>query len=66
MDQYCLTCKVAFSLGTHGGHRVKRVPSDRVLRRYVDVALTPDGCRTEPDGDCPHGYPSWLIVAGVI
>jgi hypothetical protein len=21
-----------------------------------------DGCWTEPDGVCPHGYPSWLRV----
>ena len=25
-----------------------------------------DGCWVEPDGTCPHGYPSWLIVLGLI
>lgn len=25
-----------------------------------------DGCTVEPDGSCPHGYTSWLIVAGLI
>jgi len=25
-----------------------------------------DGCRVEPDGVCPHGKPSWLIVWGLI
>ena len=24
-----------------------------------------DGCKVEPDGDCPHGYPSWLKVMGM-
>lgn len=25
-----------------------------------------DGCWVEPDGTCPHGHPSWLIVLGLI
>jgi hypothetical protein len=25
-----------------------------------------DGCWVEPDGICPHGHPSWLIVLGII
>jgi hypothetical protein len=25
-----------------------------------------DGCWVEPDGVCPHGHPSWMIVMGVI
>ncbi len=25
-----------------------------------------DGCWVEPDGTCPHGKPSWLIVFGMI
>jgi hypothetical protein len=25
-----------------------------------------DGCIVEPDGRCPHGYRSWLLVAGLI
>lgn len=25
-----------------------------------------DGCRVEPDGTCPHGYPSWLLANGLI
>ncbi len=26
-----------------------------------------DGCsRIEPDGHCPHGYPSWLLHLGYI
>jgi hypothetical protein len=25
-----------------------------------------DGCWVEPDGTCPHGCPSWLLVMGLI
>ena len=24
------------------------------------------GCWVEPDGHCPHGKPSWLLVMGLI
>lgn len=29
-------------------------------------ACCSDGCLTEPDGHCEHGFPSVLIVAGLI
>ena len=25
-----------------------------------------DGCTVEPDGTCPHGYPSWELYWGLI
>ena len=25
-----------------------------------------DGCWVEPDGECEHGHPSWLIRMGLI
>ena len=25
-----------------------------------------DGCPIEPDGVCPHGYPSWPLYLGLI
>ena len=25
-----------------------------------------DGCRSDPDGYCEHGYPSWLLYLGLI
>lgn len=25
-----------------------------------------DGCVVEPDGTCPHGKDSWLLVLGLI
>ena len=30
------------------------------------VCEATDGCRIEPDGHCEHGYPSWLLVFGII
>lgn len=43
-------------------------PSNREMEKWAfdGVCETPDGCRTEPDGSCPHGYKSWLILAGLI
>lgn len=29
-------------------------------------AACPHGCQVEPDGTCPHGHPSWLLVMGLI
>jgi hypothetical protein len=43
-------------------------PSDGQLSFWAldGVAEATDGCRVEPDGVCPHGYPSWLIHLGLI
>lgn len=47
--------------------RVK-IPSIKTLEKYSyeGIAKTPCGCRVEPDGECSHGNPSWLIVMGLI
>jgi hypothetical protein len=39
--------------------RLSRIQSDG-----VSPALCVDRCETEPDGKCPHGNPSVLLVAG--
>ena len=41
-------------------------PTTEELEEMLDVALATDGCRVEPDGYCPHGCPSWMIVLGLI
>ena len=45
-------------------------PSLEELREavYDGVCGTPceEGCDVEPDGECCHGYPSWLRLYGVI
>lgn len=45
-----------------------KMPSIRTLERqsFNGVAKATDGCKVEPDGRCPHGHSSWLILAGVI
>lgn len=30
------------------------------------ISKAPDGCVVEPDGICPHGYKSWLLLLGWI
>lgn len=32
----------------------------------IAPALCDEGCEVEPDGECPHGCPSILLVCGVI
>ena len=43
-------------------------PSVATLEKWIDrgVAKATDGCRVEPDGRCPHGAESWLLVLGMI
>lgn len=43
-------------------------PSIGQLERWSfdGVAEATDGCQVEPDGRCPHGHSSWLLVVGVI
>lgn len=43
-------------------------PSIRTLERWMmdGIAKATDGCRVEPDGTCPHGKQSWLLVMGLI
>ena len=44
------------------------VPDLETLELWLwdDVVEATDGCICEPDGICPHGYPSWLIELGLI
>jgi len=41
---------------------------DTIMRWEMDYGhcKSLDGCRVDPDGTCPHGYPSWLLVKGLI
>ena len=43
-------------------------PSIATMTRWSmdGVAKATDGCRVEPDGVCPHGKQSWLLVLGYI
>lgn len=46
----------------------RKTPSVRTLEKWVSdgVARATDGCRVEPDGTCPHGHSSFLMVMGLI
>ena len=46
----------------------KKTPSLKTMERWLmdGVAKATDGCRVEPDGECPHCAKSWLIVLGYI
>lgn len=46
----------------------KPQPSIKSMERWVfdGIARATDGCKVEPDGTCPHGHPSWLIVMGIV
>ena len=43
-------------------------PSIATLERWSSNCgcKTPDGCWVEPDGECEHGYPSWLLALRLI
>ena len=28
--------------------------------------LATDGCTVDPQGECEHGYPSWLLYLGIL
>ena len=73
MSAECPRC----ALGDHGTKKrsdgVKHAPTDgrpslKDLERWSfdGVAEATDGCQVEPDGRCPHGHSSWLLVVGVI
>ena len=44
------------------------LPTMATVENWSDtgIARAMDGCHVEPDGNCPHGYPSWMLVLGVI
>ena len=45
-----------------------KIPSVKTLERWSNDCRckTIDGCFVEPDGECSHGYPSWLLALGLI
>lgn len=44
-------------------------PSDEEIESWImgdENARATDDCEVEPDGTCPHGCKSWLLVLGMI
>ena len=48
--------------------KCKPQPSIKTLEKWVygGECKATDGCRCDPDGSCPHGAKSWLLVLGMI
>ena len=48
--------------------KIGKLPSEKTMDKWCSdsVAKATDGCRVEPDGICPHGKESWLLVLGYI
>jgi len=46
----------------------REIPTEEDIEKWLEegYAETPDGCVVEPDGVCPHGYKSWLLILGLI
>ena len=47
---------------------MSQMPSTETLLQWLDEGGSEavDGCWCEPDGVCPHGCQSWLLVLGLI
>ena len=45
-----------------------KIPSIKTLEKWESDGGCDaiDGCWVEPDGICPHGFPSWLIALRLI
>jgi len=43
-------------------------PDTETMQEWVSegIAEASDGCTVEPDGICPHGAESWLLILGMI
>jgi hypothetical protein len=39
---------------------------DEYFAESICPALCDEGCEVEPDGHCPHGCPSMLLIAGLV
>ena len=48
--------------------KTTKQPSIKTMEKWVfnGIAKATDGCKVEPDGKCPHGKESWLLVLGMI
>lgn len=61
----------AIALLTAKGRTVQKIrkpPTIAKMEQWMEegVAKATDGCRVEPDGSCPHGHKSWLLVLGLV
>lgn len=59
---YCAQCQ------HNAKAKKKKPPSIKTIERWFmdGYCKTPDGCKVEPDGSCPHGQQSWMLILGLI
>jgi hypothetical protein len=49
-------------------HPTTEEPCEEELEELLldSICYATDGCTVEPDGECEHGHPSWLLRLGMI
>lgn len=72
-DPECLRCRAGDSGRKPRPDGLKHTPTeprpsmDQIQAWVMDsVCDATDGCQVEPDGYCPDGHPSWLLVLGLV
>lgn len=66
-DHVCESC--GRDIGAGERHKATQPRPDMdTLEEWVSDCMceATDGCTVEPDGECPHGHRSWLLVLGLI
>ena len=68
MDYYAMLEELRPMRPAPAKTRKGKRPSIATMERWMDkgIAKATDGCEVEPDGTCPHGKPSWLLVLHLI
>ncbi|MDH3662242.1 MAG: hypothetical protein OEU92_19810 [Alphaproteobacteria bacterium] len=57
-----------FPGGSYPSPTVDEPGDDDIVAMLTDQIETEatDGCHVDPDGVCPHGHPSWLVVLKLV
>lgn len=59
--------KIKLKKGHLAGKIIKSPSIEELDQMFLDgYCETPDGCATEFDGICEHGYPSWFVIMGLV
>jgi hypothetical protein len=72
-DTNCPRCRLGDFGRKPRSDGVKHVPTEgkpsmAQIEAWVcdSVCNATDGCQVEPDGHCPDGHASWLLVLGLV
>lgn len=50
---------------THAKEWITQITDDDFYCESMDIVEVADGCAVEPNGTCPHGYRSPMLVLGI-